>query len=274
MKIILWLCGIAAILISIGIIYLFSIRPSNDRNWSPDQKTLSYADIDGDTVTVHNIRNFRYRTTADYDPAYYDKTFDLKKLQTVWYVVEPFSGYKGAAHTFLSFGFEGDEYVAISVEIRKEVGESFGAVKGLFRQYELMYVIADERDAVKLRSNYRKDRVFLYPVKTTPEKMRVIFLDMLERANKLKENPEFYNTLFSTCTTNIVSHVNKITPGRVPFRFDILMPANSDRLARELGLIDTDLPLEAARKKFEINARAMKYADSPDFSKKIREEKK
>ena len=271
MKVLLWFGTTTAILILTGILYLLFLKPSNDRNWSPDQKVLSYADIDGDTIKIRNIRNFNYRTTTDYDPSYYDKTFDLKKLKSVWYIVEPFSGYKGAAHTFLSFGFEGDEYVSISVEIRKQVGESFSAVKGLLRQYELMYVIADEKDVVKLRSNYRKDRVFIYPIKTTPDKMRTLFLDMLERTNKLKEKPEFYNTIWSTCTTNIVSHVNKIVPGRVPFRFDILLPANSDRLAHELGLIETNLTLDETRKKFEINERALKYADSPEFSKKIRD---
>ena len=108
---------------------------------------------------VRNIRNTTYRSTTDYTPAYYDKTFDLDKLTSVWYIVEPFSNWKGAAHTFLSFGFEDDEYLAISVEIRKEEGEGFSAFKGLFKQYEVIYVIADERDVITVRTNHRRDDV-------------------------------------------------------------------------------------------------------------------
>jgi hypothetical protein len=253
--------------------------PSNDRDWTVDQAKLPFAVVKDNLATVYNIRNFSYASTSSYTPRYYDKTFDLDTIKKVWYVVEPFSGFAGSAHTFLSFEFEGNpaeaetsQFVSISVEIRKEKGESFSAIKGLFNQYELMYVIADERDVIKLRSNFRKDQVFVYPIKTTPEKTRALFLDMLERANKLKDKPEFYNTLTNTCTTNIVKHVNTITPHRAPlWNFKILLPANSDKLAYDLGLIDTDLSFEQARLKFNINARAEKYADDPNFSVKIRQ---
>jgi hypothetical protein len=264
------LCGLLATLLFILALNLFT-RPSNDRDWSPDQDTLSSARIEGDLVHIHNIRNFTYASTASYTPNYYDKTFDLSKLVRAYYIVEPFSGYVGAAHTFLSFEFENDEFVAISIEIRKEQGEIFSAPKALFNQYELMYVIADERDAVKLRSNYRKDNVYVYPVRAEQEKVRELFLDMISRTNKIAAEPEFYNTLFNTCTTNIVAHVNKITDKRVPFSYKILFPEYSDELALDLGLIDTDLPLAQAREKFLINGRALRYADAPDFSRKIRE---
>ena len=253
---------------------IVAVRPSLTRDWTKDQQVLARAAIDGDRVAITDIRNILYRTTDDYDVRYYDKTFDLNKLESVWYMVEPFSGeFSGAAHTLLSFGFGGNDYVAISVEIRKEKGESFSAVKGLFRQYELVYVIADEQDVIKLRSNYRKDPVFLYPVKTSKENMRKLFISMLERANELATEPEFYNTLVSTCTTNIVSHVNDLVPGRVPFSFKVLLPAYSDELAQKIGLIDDSLPLEQLRAKYLINERAEKYADDPLFSTRIREVK-
>jgi hypothetical protein len=208
---------------------------------------------------------------TSYIANYYDKTFDLNKLKRAWYVVEPFSGIPGSAHTFLSFEFEDDQFVAISVEIRKEKGESYSPIVGLFNRYELMYVIADERDVIKLRSNYRKDQVYLYPTKATQEKTKALFINMLKRANSLKEHPEFYNTITNNCTTNIVSHVNRITPNRVPFfNLRILLPANSDKLAYKLGLIDTDLSFEEMRKKYFINDRANEHANAYDFSKKIR----
>ncbi|PIR86806.1 MAG: hypothetical protein COU11_03825 [Candidatus Harrisonbacteria bacterium CG10_big_fil_rev_8_21_14_0_10_49_15] len=251
-------------------------RPSLTRDWAPDQAVLATVEFSagGDLVQITNIRNIDYRSTTDYDIRYYDKTYDLSKLESVWYMVEPFAGYgAGAAHTLVSFGFEGGDYVAISAEIRKEKGEAFSAVKGLLRQYELVYVIADEQDVIKLRSNYRKDDVFLYPVITSKENMRKLFVSMLERANELATKPEFYNTLTSTCTTNIVSHVNEIVPGRIPFSLKVLMPAYSDELAHDIGLIDNSVSLEELRQKYRINERAEQYADAPDWSVKIRQAK-
>lgn len=248
----------------------FLKTPSNDREWALDQRVLPYAEFTGDEVTVFNIRNFRYESTSEYTPDYYDKTFNLNELTSVDYIVEPF-GSIGAAHTFVSFGFRTGDYLAISVEIRKEIGESFSPLKGILRNYELMYVIADERDVIQLRTNHRKDDVYLYPVETSRENMQRLFLDMLTRANTLKKQPEFYNTLTNTCTTNIADHINDITPSRVPWDLRLLFPENSDELAYELGLIDTSLPLEELRKQHLINDKAEQHADSPNFSKLIRE---
>ncbi len=253
-------------------LFLSLMKPSNDRVWTEDQSVLAYAEINKNLVTIFNIRNFSYTTTEDYIKDYYDKTFDLNKIKKVWYIVEPFSGIPGSAHTFLSFEFEDEEFVSVSVEIRKEKGESFHPIKGLFNQYELMYVIADERDVVKLRSNYRKDPTYIYPAVATTEKARELFLDIIKRVNSLKERPEFYNTVTNTCTTNIAKHINNITPKKVPFfSFRILFPANSDKLAYDLKMLDTNLSFEEARARFYINDRAEKYVDSPDFSIKIRE---
>lgn len=276
--------------VCVFVIVHFSTTASNNRAWNDDQAILPYAEINDNLVSIHNIRNFSYTSTTSYIPSYYDKVFDLDKIKRAWYVVEPFSGIPGSAHTFLSFEFERDskgghggesgsqngagssEFVSISVEIRKEKGEAFHPVKGLFNKYELMYVIADEKDSIKLRTNYRKDLVYLYPAKTTKEKTRTLFLDMIHRANELKDTPEFYNSVTNTCTTNIVRHVNDITPNRLPsFNLQILLPANSDKLAYKYGLLDTELTFEEARKKYFINDKALQYADDPDFSMRIRE---
>lgn len=264
-----WKYGIAGTFLVLLAFYL-SIQPSNERNWTLDQQILPYAEFENDKVTIYNIRNNTYRSTDDYDVSYYNKTFDLDKMTQVYYIVEPFSDWEGAAHTFFTFEFEDDEFVAISVEIRKEVGEQFTAWKGLFKQYELMYVVGDENDLIKLRTNYRKDRVYFYPANTTKEKMRTLFVSMLERANKLKEEPEFYNTLTSTCTTNIVRHVNEITSGRIPFSWKVLAPGYSDELAYELGLIPNDQPFETIRERYLITDEAQLHGNSSDFSLKIR----
>lgn len=250
--------------------FVLLVRPSNDRQWSDDQTRLPIAEFSGPLVTIRNIRNFDYQASDRWSADWYDRTFDLRKLDSGWFVVEPFGERQGPAHTFVSFGFGDQGYVAISVEIRKEKGESFSVLKGLLRQYELMYVVGDERDLMRLRSNYRGDDVFLYRVNTSPEKLRRMFVSMLERANKLAREPEFYNTLTNTCTTNIVRHVNTITPKRIPFSYEVLLPGYSDRLAYELGIIDTSAPFEAVRARSKINDLAMKYDRDPDFSRKIR----
>lgn len=266
------LAGVLACSIGAYCIFSLLVRPSLNRDWSPDQAILPRAHFQGDTVAVDNIRNIQYRSTTDYDVRHYNKSFDLTKIESVWFIVEPFSGAgAGAAHTMISFGFEGGDYLAISAEIRKEKGEKFSPLKGLLRQYELAYVIADERDVIKLRSNHRRNQVFLYPVSTSKDNMRKLFVSMLRRANKLGSDPEFYNTLWNTCTTNIVAHVNEIAPDQVPFSYKVLMPAYSDELAWKIGLLDKSVSLETLRARHLINARAEKYAEDPSFSVRIRE---
>lgn len=261
---------IPALLFVLVLVYI-SIRPTNDADWSLDQQILPSATITPDIVTVKNVRNFRYSTQSEYTPNYYTKTYELNKIKSVDYIVEPFGDFSGAAHTFLSFGFEGDQYVSISVEIRKKKGQSFSPLKGLLKQYTLMYVVADEEDVVKLRSNHRKDDMYVYPTKIDPEHARKLFLSMIQRVNELHDKPEFYNTITNTCTTNIVRHVNEISEVKVPLSYKVLMPGYSDKLAYDLGLLDTTLPYDKIRERYQINDKAMKYADDKDFSIKIRE---
>jgi hypothetical protein len=260
---------IIAAIVALSVVML-SRHPSNHRDWSADQRELPVATFIGDSVLVHNVRNIRYRSTSDYDIAWDDRAYDLRRLESVWFVVEPFSGRKGPAHTFVSFGFDDGQYVAISVEIRKEKGEHFSALAGALRNYELTYVVGDERDLVKLRSNFRHDSVYLYRAATTREKGRALFVSMLSRANHLAQYPEFYNTLTSTCTTNIVRHVNEITPKRVPWSIKVLLPAYSEELAYRVGLLDTTIPFDSLRARAKINERALRYADSAAFSRLIR----
>lgn len=221
---------------------MLTVRPNSNRTWNKDQETPATITFSTSTISIQNIRNFSYTTTSEYTPDYYDKMLTRGSVKKVWFVVEPFAR-PGFAHTFLSFEFDDKTFLSISVEIRKEVGESFSPTKGIFRQYELMYVIADERDVINLRANYRNDNVFLYPAKISTTKANELFENMFTRAKKLEEKPEFYNTLTNTCTTNIVDHINSIAEDRV-ISFDkrILFPEDSDYYAYELGLLDTTLP--------------------------------
>jgi len=261
---------IAAGVLGVGLIWSWQ-RPTNDRAWMADQARMPSVRFDGDTVTIENLRHATYRSTEDYDVRWCRQSFDLKAIERVDFVVELFASWQGPAHTFLTFGFADGEYVAISVEIRKEQGESFSALKGLFRQYELMYVIGDERDLIGLRVNHRENPVYVYPVKATEEQMRELFVAMLQRAHQLAGQPEFYNTLTNTCTTNIVRHVEELTGEDLPTSLRILLPGYSDSLAFELGLVDYDGNLDEARRRFQIPVGLPETADRSVWSRQIRE---
>ncbi len=252
------------------LILIILVKPANDRDWTRDTQRTVNALISGDSVQIKNVRNAHYRSKTDYDVHWETRSYDLSKLESVWFMVEPFSDWRGPAHTLLSFGFSDGQYIGISVEIRKEEGESFSPVDGLLRQYELIYIVGDERDLIGLRANHRHDDVYLYKMRATPEQARKLFIAMLTRANDVAAKPEFYNTLTSTCTTNIVEHINVIAPGRIPFSYKTLLPAYSDELAFDLGLIDTQLPRNQFRSAHQINAMAKLHADSADFSEAIR----
>jgi hypothetical protein len=243
--------------------------PKLDRNWVEDQKILASINIDGDLVTIKNIRNISYKSTNDFDVAFYDKTFKLEELKSAWYVVEPF-GQIGAAHTFVSFEFEDGSYLAISPEIRREQGEQFSVLKGLFRQYELVYIIADEFDVIKLRTNHRQHEVRLFPIKADQKIMQQVFMDMLKRAEELTTEPEFYNTIANNCATNIMKHVRKFSDKAIPW-WDIryLLPEYSDKIAYDAGILKSGLLLDEARQYFSISDKA-KLCLEKDFSSCIR----
>lgn len=246
------------------------LEPSNDRNWVPEMSVLSRAELEGDRVTVRNIRNSKYLNAETFVLDHYDKTYRLSDLQTVDFIVVPFKYSPSLAHTMLSFGFRGDEYLVVSVEVRREVGESYSPVRGVLRQFELMYVVGDERDLILLRTKHRGDDVYIYRAKAPPERVQLLFTDVMRRVNQLAEKPEFYHTVTNSCTSNIVSHVNGIRPGRIPFDLRALLPGKSDRLAYDLGLLETDLPFEEARRRARVTERAAEYENGSDFSTLIR----
>jgi hypothetical protein len=248
------------------------LAASNDRDWSPDQAVLSYAQYSPDrtSVTIRNVRNMEYRTADEYDVHHEDRTYDLSKLKTVDFIRVPFPEMPNLAHTMLSFGFDDQQYLGVSVEIRKQKGETYNPVLASFNKYEIMYVLADERDVIGGRSNYRLYDVYLYPTKATPEQVRVMFDDVMARVNKLYKEPEFYNTITNNCTTAIVGHVNRLAPNHIKYDYRVLLPGYSDRLAYDLGLLKTDLPFDETRRRARINDLAYQYRDSPDFSVAIR----
>ena len=246
-----------------------SIEPSNNRDWQDNLAVLPYATIQGDLVTLHNIRNFNYRTETDFDPRYYDKTFDINKLNSVDLITSYWMG-DAIAHVMFSFGFGGSDYVTFSIETRKEKTEAYSTIKGFFKQYELIYVVGDERDLIRLRTNYRNDDVYLYRIRAVPERMRRLFVEYIKKINTLKETPEFYNTLTTNCTTNVIAHI-KAFGGDARYNWKILLSGYAPKYAYELDKLDTSLPFEELRKRSYINKRAHEVGNDQNFSLKIRE---
>lgn len=247
-----------------------SLQPSNQRNWQPDVATLPYAEWDSDRVVLRNIRDCTYRSETDYDVRLIDRTYDLNTLQTVDLFVV-YWGSPWIAHTMLSFGFANGEYLCCSIEVRKEKGEGYSAIRGFFRQFELTYILATERDVVRLRTDYREgEEVYLYRIDMTPEAARRLFREYLSRANELKADPEWYNALTSNCTTNI--RLNSDTArGRVsPFDWRILLNGKCDEFLFEKGAFPSQLPFPELRKASLINPRANAAPESADFSHAIR----
>jgi len=248
-----------------------AMEPSNDRDWAPDMARLPYAEMDGRLVTVHNIRNCDYRTADDYDVRYYDKRFDLDKLESVDFIVVPFLASPGLAHVMVSFGFEGEEYLGLSVEIRREKGERYMPLYGVLRQFELIYVIGDERDLIKQCTDVHLNGVYVYRSKFTRDEARAMLVDVLQRANQLANQPEFYNTFTNNCTTNIVRHVNALGTRKLPYNHQVVLPGHFDELLYDKGLIPTDVSLAQARLRARVNRLAYLHGDSPDYSAKIRQ---
>ena len=263
----------AAFLILFAVVlgWWLSLSPSNDRDWQTDVARLAHAEIQGDLVTVRNIRNFDYRTETDYTPAYYDKTFDVRKLQSVDMVAVYWMG-PAIAHTFLSFGFEGGDHLAVSIETRKERNEAYSTIKGFFKQYELYYVVADERDVIRLRTNYRKDPpedVYVYRVHGPIENGRRLFLEYMSRVRKLSEKPEFYNTLTDNCTTGIWMNT-RINPGHPHLSWKILASGYVPEYLSEAGRLAPGVPFAELQRLGHVNARAQAADQAMDFSRRIR----
>jgi hypothetical protein len=247
-----------------------SLSPSNDREWQPEVAVLPYATFEQDQVTIHNVRNFDYRTETDFTVRYDDRTFDLRTLNAVDVIAVYWMG-PMIAHVFLSFGF-GEEHLAISIEARKERTEGYSTLKGFFKQFELFYVVGDERDVIRVRTNYRKDPpedVYLFRVNVPQENIRRLFLDYVRHMNQLREQPEFYNTLTTNCTTTILMHTH-VNPDHLPFSWKVLLSGYLPEYVYEAGRLNTSLPFPVLFQHSHINARAQAADQAPDFSRYIR----
>ncbi|MBT9492074.1 MAG: DUF4105 domain-containing protein [Paucibacter sp.] len=267
-----WAVGGFAALFAGLLFWYFGLQPSNDRDWRAEVAVLPFATVDGNFVTVHNIRNFQYRSELDFTPAYEERRFDLNQLEGVDVVTTYWMG-PHIAHVFLSFAFADDQHLAFSIETRTEKGEGYSTLKGFFRQYELFYTVADERDVIRVRTNFRKDPpedVYVYRVKASPEASRRLFMEYIRQINELKERPAFYNSLTTNCTTNMWVNA-RINPSSLPFSWKVLASGHVPEFLYEQGRLETGgLSLADLQAQAHVNPRAQAADMAADFSRRIR----
>ena len=268
--------GVAiSIFLSWALVRHLRLRPSNERFWVNDNARMATAEFDGEKVTIRNVRDFEWRSTKDFDERWIDVTMSLDKMAKIWFVLEYFEpSKKQMAHTIMVFEDDEGQRIACSIEVRREQGERYHPIKGLFRQYELIYVWATERDVIGVRTRCRKKSVthLFEAVVLGPGNERRMLESYLRRSNKLSIEPEWYNTITNTCTTNIVAHVNEVYPGRVPWGVSILLPGLSPRLLSRNNLVKMTGTLEETLRDSVIDERAMRWDGAVDFGDWIRGE--
>ncbi len=247
------------------------LPPSNDRDWMPDVARPSEAEFAGNRVTIRNVRDFRYGATdADFTERWETRSYDLDGVRGL----DIYFSYWGPtlyAHTIMSWEFSDGRHLAISIETRKEKGESYSALLGFFRQYELYYVVADERDLIGVRASQRGEQLFLYRLRMPPERARALLVGYLEVVNRLARTPRWYNALRHNCTTLIAAHIDALAPGEIPWDWRLLANGYLDQFAYERGATNRDLPFEELKRQSDVTARARAAGADPDFSRLIRE---
>ena len=261
----------ALAIFAILVISFRRIPASNDRDWQPEVAFTPHAEINGDLVTIHGVRNFDYRSKTDFTPRWEDRTYDLGKLDSADLIAVYWAG-KAIAHMMVSFGFGGKNYLAVSIETRKGKSASYSTLAGFFRKYELYYVIADERDVIRVRTTYRQPQedVYIYRINGPVENFRRVFLAYLKSINELRDRPVFYNTLTTNCTTSILLHT-RMNPESPPLSWKILLSGYLPDYLYDLGRLDTRLPFAQLEKVSRVNERAHDADNDPAFSQRIRQ---
>jgi hypothetical protein len=262
---------LGAIFFGFGLVlaWWLTLKPSHNRIWQPNVAREPWAVVDGDSVTLHNVRNCVYRTAADYTPHWETRTVRLSQLTGIDLAIN-YWGSPWMAHPIVSFQFAEGPALCFSIEVRKEVGESYSAVAGFFRQFELIYIVADERDVIRVRTNFlRGEDVYLYRTTVTPEQARQRFMEYLAALNELHDQPRWYNAATTNCTTSI--RTQRAAARRAPWDWRILFNGKADELMFERGwLASGGLSFAELKARSLINAAAKAADDAPDFSRLIR----
>lgn len=251
--------------------FLF-LKPSNNRHWVEEFSVLPDVEIDGDVVTIHNIRDWRHSEKETTSHHYISRAFDSNKLERVWFLIEPFGQWDGVAHTYFVFDFIDQEPVSFSIEARREVGEEYSAFLGLFKKYELIYMWGTEQDFTLKRVVQLKNDVHMYPMTVSGEFQKKLFMELAYATQQLKSTPRFYNTLSSNCTNNLAYHANNIQSGAAPFHYARFLTGYSGQYLYDLGYIPTQLPYEKVKEQYHINTLIDENSiNQESFSQDLRE---
>lgn len=264
-----WLpLGIYVVLYGLLLVWWSGIAPSNDRIWADDVARLLTGTVAGNQVTLHNVRDFDWRTDDDYDVRWQTRRYDLDHLVTADAVLSHW-GSKAIAHAMISFGFDDGRHVVFSVEIRKRRGQQFSAIGGFFKGFETILVAADENDIIRVRTNVRGEDDYLYPLRMDKPAMRALFISYVDTANRLSVTPAFYNTISSNCTTLVYRMARQIDPG-LPHHIGLLLTGYLPEYLYHANVLDQDIPVGQLRRHNRITERATHTAPGGDFSRAIR----
>lgn len=245
-----------------------TLRPSNDRIWADDVARTLAGEIVGESVVLHNVRNFEWRSNSDYVPRWESRSYDLLQLCSVDLITSSWN-VPGVAHVLISFGFADGRYLAFSVEIRRERGVEFSAIGGFFKVFELSIIAADERDVVRVRTNVRHEDDYLFRLRLPVPAMRSLFRAYIAQANSLVHTPRFYNTVTVNCTT-LVYHMMKHIVGRLPFSVRLVFSGFLPGYVYSVGGLDSRFTLRELRRVGRITERALRADRSASFSQDIR----
>ena len=262
--------GVVCLSFALVLAWWFTLQPTNVGNWQPDVAQTAWAEINGDEVTLHNVRNCDYRTETDYTPHWETRIVRLSQITGIDLAIN-YWGSPWMAHPIASFQFADAPPVCFSIETRKKAGQSYSAIGGLYRQFELIYIVADERDVIRVRTNYRKgEDIYLYHTTATPAQARARFQEYLHSVNKMRDHPRWYNAITTNCTTSI--REQHPAAERMPWDWRLLLNGKADELMYEHRTIATGgLPFAELKKSARINPAAQAANDAPDFSRLIRE---
>jgi hypothetical protein len=247
----------------------WSIQPSNSRDWQPEVAETAWTERDGDKITIHNLRNFDYEPGLVAKPRWETKIVDLSELRAVDLYIN-FWGSTLICHPIVSFQFGPTDHVAISVETRMAKGQTYSTLRGFFKQFALTYIVADERDVIRVRTNYRHEQLYLYRTSVKPDRARRLFLKYLQSVNAIHVRPQFYNALTDNCTTNVRMHTAATTAKPAPWDWRMLLNGTVDQLVYENGGFASHLPFTDLKQISLIDAKAQAADQAPDFSERIR----